>query len=396
MKNAFPPKNKPQQWRNTTIFVPMHIMVNTRLLLPGKLTGVEWFTVETLKRLVQWNPEVHFTFLFDRSYDEQFLFGPNVTPIKLSPQARHPVLWYAWFEYAVKKAIDTYKPDVFLSPDGFLSLRSNIPQIAVIHDLNFVHNPERLPRFTGGYYRHFFAKYAAKATRIATVSEYSKRDIAETYHIRPEKIDVVYNGVSETFYPISPKPIVEEAAGAPYFLFVGSLNPRKNIYGMLRAFEAFKEHSGLPHKLIIVGDPMFKLPKTKSFYNEMAHASDVVFAGRKDGNALNDMYNGATALWFVSHFEGFGIPIIEAFRAGCPVITATNTSMPEVAGDAALLRDSEDIKGIAKDMQRLATDEQLRNTLIERGYERAKTFTWDAAANRLWDCIETTLNVKHA
>lgn len=371
-------------------------MINTRLLLPGKLTGVEWFTVETLKRLVKWNPDVRFTFLFDRNYSDEFIFGSNVNPVILSPQARHPVLWYAWFEYAVKKAIDNHQPDVFVSPDGFLSLRANIPQIAVIHDLNFVHNPERLPRLTGGYYRHFFAKYATKATRIATVSEYSKSDIANTYHISPEKIDVVYNGVNDTFHVISPKPIIKESKGKPYFLFVGSLNPRKNILGMLRSFEQFKDNTGLPHKLVIVGDPMFKLPKTKAFYSEMTHAQDVKFAGRKDGDELNKMYNGATALWFVSHFEGFGIPIIEAFRAGCPVITATNTSMPEVAGDAALLRDSGDIAGIVNDMAQIATDDQLRTTLIKRGFERAKAFTWEASAQRLWQCIEKTLNVKHA
>lgn len=374
----------------------MHIMVNTRLLIPGKLTGVEWFTVETLQRLVEWNPTVRFTFLFDRDYDEQFIFAKNVHPVKLSPQARHPVLWYAWFEYAVKKAIDKYKPDVFLSPDGFLSLRSKVAQIAVIHDLNFVHNPERLPRLVGGYYRYFFAKYATRATRIATVSEYSKNDIATTYNINPTKIDVVYNGVSERFHPLKVKPVIELSNGAPYFLFVGSLNPRKNILGMLRSFEQFKSRTGLPHKLLIVGDPMFKLPKTQAFYTKMTHTADVVFAGRKDGESLNKLYNGATALWFVTHFEGFGIPIIEAFRAGCPVITANNTSMPEVAGNAALLRDAGDINGIAEDMQRLVEDEKLRLTLIKRGFERAKQFTWDAAAKRLWMCIEKTVISTHA
>lgn len=369
----------------------MHIMVNTRLLIPGKLTGVEWFTVETLKRIVKNNPDVRFTFLFDRKYDEQFIFGKNVKPVKLSPQARHPVLWYAWFEYAVKKAIDKHKPDVFLSPDGFLSLRANIPQIAVIHDLNFVHNPERLPKLTGGYYRYFFAKYAHRATRIATVSEYSKNDIADTYNIPHDRIDVVYNGVSERFFRMDTKPTIDLADHQPYFLFVGSLNPRKNIIGMLKSFEIFKSKTNLPHKLLIVGDQMFKLQETKSFYQNMQHQADVIFAGRRDGDDLNSLYNGADALWFVSHFEGFGIPIIEAFRAGCPVLTANNTSMPEVAGDAALICDANDENAIAEAMQRIVTDNELRNTLVEKGIKRADIFTWDKAADRLWDCIEKSL-----
>ncbi|MCH8546237.1 MAG: glycosyltransferase family 4 protein [Cryomorphaceae bacterium] len=368
-------------------------MVNTRLLIPGKLTGVEWFTVETLKRIVHNHPDVRFTFLFDRQYDEQFIFGKNVKPVKLSPQARHPILWYAWFEYAVKKAIDKHKPDVFLSPDGFLSLRSNIPQIAVIHDLNFVHNPERLPKLTGGYYRYFFAKYAERSTRIATVSEYSKNDIAETYNIPHDRIDVVYNGVSDRFFRMDEKPTIELTDHQPYFLFVGSLNPRKNIIGMLTSFEIFKNKSLLPHKLLIVGDQMFKLQETKSFYQNMQHREDVIFAGRRDGDDLNKLYNGADALWFVSHFEGFGIPIIEAFKAGCPVITANNTSMPEVAGDAALICEANDEKGIAEAMHRVVNDGNLRNSLIEKGIKRAEVFTWDKAAERLWACLKKTLTM---
>jgi glycosyltransferase involved in cell wall biosynthesis len=375
---------------------PMNIMVNTRLLLPGKLTGVEWFTVETLKRLVAWYPEVTFTFLFDRDHDDQFIFGNNVVPVKLSPQARHPVLWYAWFEYAVKKAIDKHNPDVFLSPDGFLSLRSDIPQIAVIHDLNFVHNPERLPRFTGAYYRYFFEKYADKATRIATVSEYSAQDIARTYSIPINRIDVIGNGVSEVFYQLEEKPKIELVGNAPYFLFVGSLNPRKNIVGMLRSFEKFKETDTRGHKLVIVGEQMFKLPRTKTFFQEMKFSGDVIFAGRKDGAALNELYNGAVALWFVSHFEGFGIPIIEAFRAGCPVITSTTTSMPEVAGDAAILLDPDDIDGIGSAMERVVNDSIFRSELIAKGFLRANYYTWDRAAERLWDCIQQTLNPTHA
>ncbi|MCC5918885.1 MAG: glycosyltransferase family 4 protein [Cryomorphaceae bacterium] len=374
----------------------MNIMVNTRLLIPGKLTGVEWFTVETLKRLVARHPEVTFTFLFDRKYDPQFIFGENVVPVVLSPQARHPFLWYTWFEYSVKKAIDQYQPDVFLSPDGFLSLRADVPQIAVIHDLNFVHNPERLPKLTGSYYRHFFERYAKKATRIATVSEYSKRDIVETYGVQEDLVDVVGNGASEVFFFMENKPSPEVTGGAPYFLFVGSLNPRKNILGMFKSFELFKENDTRNHKLVIVGERMFSLPKTKAFYAEMKFKDDVVFAGRRDGSDLNELYNGASALWFVSHFEGFGIPIIEAFRAGCPVLTSTTTSMPEVAGDGALLFDPEDIEGIAKGMERLVSDEALRENLIKLGFKRADYYTWERAADRLWDCINNTLYPAHA
>lgn len=369
----------------------MHILINTRLLLPGKFTGVEWFTLETLKRLVDWYPEVKFSFLFDRPYDAQFVLADNVHPIVVFPQARHPFLWYWWFEYSVPKVIAKYQPDIFLSPDGFLSLRSSIPQIPVMHDLNFVHQPEGLPALTGWYYRHFFQKFAQKATRIATVSHYSAKDIAQTYNFPLDKVDVIGNGVGEQFFPSTEMHNVSEVNGAPYFLFVGSLNPRKNIIGMLKSFEHFKAKTGYHHKLVIVGDPMFKLDETERFFAQMQFREDVIFAGRREGDELNRLYSHATALWFVSHFEGFGIPIIEAYRAGCPVITSTTTSMPEVAEDAALLCDPHQIEAISEAMQRLVDDGTLRSRLQEKGFVRAEHYTWDKAAERLWTSIQKAL-----
>lgn len=369
----------------------MHILVNTRLLLPGRFTGVEWFTFETLRRLVKWHPDVKFSFLFDRPYHQDFVFGDNVQPIVAPPQSRHPFLWYLWFEYSVPKVIEATKPDLFLSPDGFISLKATIPQISVIHDLNFVHQPEGLPWLTGWYYRYFFEKFAEKATRIATVSHYSANDIATTYNFDTNRIDVIGNGVGDDFFPTKEIPDLPELDSKPYFLFVGSLNPRKNILGMLKSFELFKLKYNLPHKLVIVGDPMFKLSEMQSFYSAMQFKSDVIFAGRREGSDLNKLYAHATALWFVSFFEGFGIPIIEAFRAGCPVLTSTTTSMPEVAGNAAILQEPENIEGIARDMYNLATDTLMVDQLKSKAKLRAQYYTWDKAAERLWDSINKSL-----
>lgn len=372
----------------------MRIAVNTRLLLKGKLEGLGRFTDETLKLMVAQHPEHEFFFLFDRPFDESFVYSDNVTPIVVNPPARHPVLWHVWFEMSVPKVLKRINPDLFLSPDGFLSLKSDVKSLPVIHDLNFVHNPKDLAKSHSWFYNRYFPKYAAKAARIATVSEYSRQDIAKQYGIEESKIDVVYNGVSERFSPLdeSHKKVVQEkwSSGLPYFIYVGSIHQRKNIERMLQAFDEFKK-TGQPHKFILVGNRKWWTTSMQNSLDAMQFKDDVIFAGRVSDKDLNDLMGGAQANVYVSTFEGFGIPIIEAFQSGVPVITSNTTSMPEVAGDAALVVGPFSVSSISDAMISIAKDELLRKQLIQKGQERAKQFTWQRTADLLWESISKTL-----
>ena len=177
----------------------MKIAVNTRLLLPDKLEGIGWVAFETLKRITQAHPEHEFYFIFDRKWDERFIFSDNIIPIVAKPQARHPFLYYLWFEWSIPRILKKIKADVFLSPDAYLSLKTNVKSIAVFHDLNFEHYPEDLPFLERKYYCYFFPRYARKAAQIVTVSQFSKKDIMNLYDVPSEKISVVYNGANEEF-----------------------------------------------------------------------------------------------------------------------------------------------------------------------------------------------------
>ena len=205
----------------------MSIAVTTRLLLKGRLEGIGWYTFETLSRIVKSHPEHDFYFLFDRPYSEEFVFAENVHPIIVGPPTRHPLLWYYWFEIRIPKILKKLKADIFLSTDGFLSLVSKTPSIAVIHDINFKHHPKDLKFSHRIFYNHFFKKYAQKASRIVTVSNYSKTDICDNYRIQASKIDVSLNGVNTNFYPIGIDQQIairkKYSAGKDYFLFVGRL-----------------------------------------------------------------------------------------------------------------------------------------------------------------------------
>lgn len=374
----------------------MKIAVNTRLLLKNKLEGIGWFMFETLQRIVQDHPEHSFYFIFDRKYDEKFIFSDNVIPIVIGPPTRHPFLQYLWFEYSIPYALNKIKPDIFLSPDAYNSLRSPFKSLLVIHDLNFEHYPEKMPRMVRKYYRYFTPRFANKASRIATVSEFSKNDIVEQYKIDPDKIDVVYNGVNEQYSPVNvdvKKDIREKyTKGSDYFIYVGALIERKNLDNLFKAFDQFKKSTDHNTKLLIVGSKMWNNKELKDTFEQMQFKDDVVFTGRLEMDELCKATGSALAMTYVSYFEGFGIPILEAFSAGVPVITSNVTSMPEVAGDAAILVDPFDVSEIAEAMRNITEDKSLREDLIQKGFERRKKFSWDQSAKNLWQSIEKTIS----
>ncbi len=374
----------------------MVIAVNTRLLQKGRLEGIGWFTRETLVRITKSHPEHQFIFIFDREYDEEFIFSDNITPVIVSPQTRHPLLWFIWFELQIPRILKKYKADLFLSPDGYLSLNTKVKQLAVIHDINFAHRPKDLPNLIAKYYNFFFPKFAKRAARIATVSYYSKEDIVRTYRIDPDNIDVVYNGVNVLYAPTS---IEEQEAtkekytnGKPYFLYVGSMHPRKNICGLLRAFDAFKTATGKDIKMVITGSEMFKTGEIRMTYEGMRHKDDVVYTGRLSPKDLHQVLGAAISLIFVPYFEGFGVPVIEGMSAGIPVICSNTTSLPEVGGHAVIYADPFVVSQIKDAMIRIVEEDGLRDKLIQKGHIQQTKFSWDKTAEMLWGSIQICLN----
>lgn len=370
----------------------MNIAVNTRLLIKNRLDGIGWFTYESLKRITTQHPEHRFYFIFDREYDPSFLFSDNITPVVLYPQARHPLLYYTWFEMAIPKLLKNLNPDLFFSPDGFLSLKTPVKSMTVFHDLNFEHYPEDIPYWTRRYYRHYFPKYAAKAVRIATVSTFSKNDIVDQYGVNPDKIDVVYDGWNELYIPLNKvqKTHYREkfTKGKPYFIFIGTLHPRKNLVNLFKAFDLFKKSNPSDVKLLIVGAKKWWTGDIDTAYNRMNFSDDVIFTGRMNIDDLTGALGAALALTYVSYFEGFGIPIVEAFQCDVPVITSNVTSMPEVAGDAAIYVDPFSPESIAEALYKAYQYESIRNDLAARGRKRKDLYSWQKTADRLWESIE--------
>ncbi len=372
-----------------------HIAVNTRLLIPDRIDGITRFAIEVLRRMVLAHPDVNFSFFFDRKYDEQFLFGENVTPYVIPPQARHPVLWYTWFHITAKRKFKKIKPDLFFSPEFYLIEQKEIPQIPVFHDLAYEHYPEDISPWAARYCKKYSPIYASLASHICTVSEYSKQDIIYQYQIPEDKFTVVYNGAGKAFSPI-PSTLHEEIRrkftnGHPYFLFVGTIQPRKNIESLFRAFDQYKEQYPSSTKLLIAGRKGWHYNEALEVYQLMQYRDDVIFTGFVEDVELPGLYSAAVALCYVPYLEGFGIPLLEAMYCDTAILCSNVSSIPEVVGDAAIQVDPFDITQIMKGLHSLDTDKALRTALIVKGRTQRKRFSWDITYNKIWSVISQYL-----
>lgn len=351
------------------------LTVNTRLLLSDRLEGIGRYSFEILKRLVKNNPDVEFHFIFDRPYSSDFIFDKNVIPHVVPPQARHPFLYYIWFHFQIPRILKKVNADAFFSPEGYAPLKSNIPVYITIHDLNFFHRKKDLPSLESWYYNTYFPKYSKLAKNIFTVSKYSKSDLINSYQLSSDKIIVTYNGHEH----------LEKGSNTvdnnqPYFIYIGSLHQRKNIEGLLKSFEKFKTKYNTNHQLIIVGRKMFSSNTIEKTFNSMNHQKDVIFTGFLEQSDLSNYIHGAVALLNLSFYEGFGIPIIEAYKNHIPVIVSNLTSLPEVAGSGGKYFSPDEFEKIADEMFKLSSNTSYRNELIKNGIEQLNNFSWDRSA----------------
>lgn len=369
----------------------MRIAVNTRLFLKDKLEGIGWFAHETLSRIVRNHPEHEFIFFFDRPWDNDFIFADNVKPVIVSPQARHPFLYYLWTEWSIPFALKKHKVDLYFSPDHLGTLNTKVPTVISIHDLAYLHFPQYIDRLHKWHYGRYMPRFANQAKRIVTVSEYSKSDIVEKFKINPEKIDVVYNGAHQEYRPLSEIECDEVKAkytdGEEYFLFTGALHPRKNIINLLKAFVKFKRRQKSRLKLVIVGRMAWQFKEITEAKNKMPFKDEVIWTGYLNIGELSKVTAAAYALVYPSLFEGFGIPILEAMTCHVPVLISNTSSMPEVAGDAGLLMDPESVDDIADKMMMIYRDEDLRDRMIEAAKIQKNKFSWELSAQRLWESL---------
>jgi glycosyltransferase involved in cell wall biosynthesis len=366
----------------------MVIAVNTRFLLPGALEGYGYFCREVFRNMALSHPEHQFYFLFDRPFHDEFIFSSNVQGIVVAPPARHPVLWKYWFDIRVPAVLRKIKADVFISPDGYCSLRTRVPQCLVVHDLGFMHYPEGYKRSHLFFLKRYVPQFLKKAAAIATVSQFSRDDIIRQYRIAPEKLAVVYSAPKEIFHPISYE-VQQEirdqyTSGSAYFIYVGAIQPRKNLVNLLKAFSLFKKRQQSQMKLVFAGRLAWKNNEFLELLKNYKYRDDVVLTGYVKEEHLVQLVGSAYALVYPSFFEGFGVPVLEAMRCVVPALTSQNSSMQEIGEDAALYFDPTNFNDIADRMMEIYKDENLRSRLIEKGRAVAEKYSWERTAELMW------------
>lgn len=272
------------------------------------------------------------------------------------------------------------------------------PVIPTIHDLAFEHLPETFKRRSWMQLRLTVRRTARHAAHIITVSEFSRRDITETYGIAPEAITVTPEAAPKHFAPVTDADKIERVRAryfidGDYILAVGSIQPRKNLVRLLAAYsDLLRARTGakLP-RLVLVGKRAWLYEEILRTANEYGLTSDVIFTGYVPEKDLPALYSGALCFVYPSYFEGFGLPPLEAMKCGTPVITGNRTSLPEVVGDAGLMVDPFESGAMSEAIGRLIDDPRLRQTLRDRGLKRALKFDWRETARLTLKAYERAL-----
>ena len=369
----------------------MRIAVNTRHLLVDRLEGVGIVTDEVMKRMARSHPDDQFDYYFDRKYDSRFVHGSNVTPHSFHPVTRLPILIRYWLDHPVRKDVLKQKADIFFSPDGFIPLGMSIPKVSMVHDVAYLRYPEHLQPRIRAFYKKWMGRYLAYTDHIITVSEFSKREIIAGYNIPADKISVVYNGITDAYKPVSEaqkkKTKDRYTNGRPYFVYLGAIHPRKNILTLVKAFEQFKSSHPSDHQLVLAGRASWHTEEVFKTITESKWKDSIHLPGYVATTEATSLVASAEAMIYPSLYEGFGLPLVEAMACGVPVICSNVSSLPEVAGNAALLFDPMDAAQLAHHMEKISSDDGLRKEMITFGAERSKYFSWDKAASQVYEIL---------
>ncbi|MEK7793951.1 MAG: glycosyltransferase family 1 protein [Candidatus Hydrogenedentota bacterium] len=318
----------------------------------------------------------------------------DLGPCELPGRHRHVPLptrlvYGLWDTFGIPKMEGLLGPhDVYHATNYYLAPTRSAKRVLSIHDLTFIVRPEWCSDVIVRLFGKRTPRFAAEADAIITGSEASKKDIVERLGIVSNKVVVTLYAADPACRPVERTRALEEvrrelALEAPYFLYVGTLERRKNVANIVRAFGRIA--ADVPHSLVLAGGPGWGESEIDEAIRAGAFSDRIVRPGYVRAGLLPSLYSGADGFIFPSRYEGFGLPVLDAMTCGCPVVTSTSSSLPEVAGDAALIVDPEDVDALAECMRQIATDAELCDTLRAKGRAHAAEFSWDRCAAQTLD-----------
>src|SRR5260370_9369456 len=365
--------------RTSVVASGMRIGIDCHTIGSG-IGGNENYTFHLVRALARVDPynEYHLYVTRLTEATRSLVIASNFKLIKISPHTpllRIPVslpleLW--------RHPIDVLHVQYIPPPFG------RTPIVNMVHDLSAIHLPQFFTRREVWRNRFLFPRAIRRSAKLLTVSRYCREEIVRTYGVDSAEVVVDYPGVSEHFRRIEGSKLEavlrKYGVTVPYLLYVGNIQPRKNLRGLLEAFALLKRHEGITHKLVVVGRKAWLYSDVFARVRELALERELVFTSYVPYEDLPALYSGADALVYPSFFEGFGSPPLEAMLCETPVVVSDRPAFPEILGDSAMLVDPSAPADIARGMLAVIRDDALRQRLVARGVARAKSFRWEEAA----------------
>ena len=360
----------------------------------NKTTGVGQYSLQLLNALSEIdNKNEYYICLQKKLNDDHPVFNlknkQNIFFIRNDVSAIGPKKQFYYYKLLSRSR---FKFDLFHSLNSELPLYGNIKSVVTIHDLKYIKYPYFINKFSmikSKYLKYTMKKGAERANKIIAVSRSTKKDIIQLLGVNKEKIAVVYEASNLGMYSrkkddmLNSDILKKYSIRKPYFLYVGEKRPHKNLEGLIKAFAIFKEkHDNRNISLVLTGKKYSTYCDYITTAENLRVKDSLIFTGFIPEKYLKTVYSEAEILLLISFYEGFGIPILEAMECGVPVITSNISSMPEVAGEAALLVDPNNIQEIAEKMNNIVSSKILRKQLIESGFKRVKQFSWERTARQ--------------
>ena len=359
----------------------LHVALNAHLLsgrASYRSAGIHHYIAHLIRHLDAVGEGVRFTALVGPTAAAPDA-GMAVIPSKWDTST--PGRRALWEQVGLPRVLRRIEADVAHAPAFVGPLASAVPVVTTIHDLSFLRFPQLFRPANRLYLKTMTRLSARRSRHLIAVSEHTARESERLLGVRPDMITVVYHGVDDRFRPLPIDHVAafRERRGLPerFVLFVGTLEPRKNLNRLIEAFARADENGA---KLIIVGGKGWLYEDLFALVEDRGLRDTVLFPGYVSNEELAFWYNAATVFAYPSLYEGFGMPVTEAQACGTPVLTSKTTSLPEAAGEAAVLVDPENVASIAAGLRRLLENEELRQELSERGQKHASRFTWPTTA----------------
>ncbi len=343
-------------------------------------TGVAMYTYYLVRALSRIDTENTYMLYTNGAVSLDFPLPPNffIRPTQMPlPQ------FQLWFHFGLPVFLRRDKIDIFHGTNFLIPPMPGCKTVSTVHDLTSITMRSKHKLFHRISHGLFLKGSLRRADRLIAVSSFTASEIERLFPGYAKKTSVILEAASPEFVRIDDRrrlAAVRAKYSLPerFILFVGTLEPRKNIAGLLRAFASV--HKGIPHKLVVVGGRGWKYSDIFDLVGELGIESSITFTDYVPSGDLPAIYNLAELMVYPSFFEGFGLPPLEAMACGTPVVTSNRSSIPEVVGDAAILVNPENTDEIAAGILRVLEDERVREALIEKGLERARLFTWEGCA----------------